>query len=182
MAAERKEEFKEITIVSATKQIVSGILYKFEVEIKNGDGKLLKCRYQVWDQVWQKPAKKIEEECDGVKKKYRQRRSALLGGRDGHDIHLGMFHDFILKHSKNYGSHDEFKKRFKIFRKNMKKVEILNRNEQGTAKYGATWFADLTEKEFAGYKGLRPELRNENSIPYPMAKIPDIDIPVEFDW
>lgn len=46
-----------------------------------------------------------------------------------------------------------------------------------------TFFADLTVEEFRkNYLGLRPELRSENEIPFPMAKIPDVDLPVEFDW
>lgn len=34
--------------------------------------------------------------------------------------------------------------RFSVFQQNMKMIEILNKEEQGTAFYGLTKFADLT--------------------------------------
>lgn len=43
-----------------------------------------------------------------------------------------------------YSSLEEKNKRFHIFAANMKKVKLLQNNEQGTAIYGATQFADLT--------------------------------------
>lgn len=43
-----------------------------------------------------------------------------------------------------YSSNEEKGKRFRIFAANMKKVKLLQNNEQGTAIYGATQFADLT--------------------------------------
>lgn len=183
MAAQRKEEFKNVTVLTASKQIVAGVLYKFEIELLKGNGETVKCRYQVWDRAWIKPSKQIEEECDGEpQKKYMVKRSIHLSEKDDQDIHLGLFYKFINKHSKVYKNKAEFKNRFEIFKQNMKKIDIFTQNEQGTAKYGPTMFADLTEAEFARYKGLRPELRDKNSIPFPNAKTPDISIPVEFDW
>ena len=38
----------------------------------------------------------------------------------------------------------EKEKRFKIFQKNLKKIDLMNRNERGTAEYGINKFADLT--------------------------------------
>lgn len=55
-----------------------------------------------------------------------------------------MFKSFIKQHNKSYKNKAEFKRRFKIFHQNMKKVHILQQNERGTAKYGTTKFADLT--------------------------------------
>jgi len=43
-----------------------------------------------------------------------------------------------------YSSLEEKNKRFHIFAANMKRVKLLQDNEQGTAIYGATQFADLT--------------------------------------
>lgn len=43
-----------------------------------------------------------------------------------------------------YSSFEEKSRRFRIFGANMKKVKLLQNNEQGTAIYGATQFADLT--------------------------------------
>ncbi|XP_066986008.1 cathepsin L-like isoform X4 [Macrobrachium rosenbergii] len=105
----------------------------------------------------------------------------MLGG-SGHDLgHMGAFKTFMKEHSKVYADHAEFKRRFNIFRQNMKKVYILQQNERGTAKYGATKFADLTELEFRRILGLRRDMKPEVSKMV-SAEIPDIDLPVEFDW
>lgn len=69
-----------------------------------------------------------------------------LLGHGSHDIHIGLFRDFMAKHSKQYSSNEEYRKRFHIFRANMRKVKVLQETEQGTAHYGATQFADLTGK------------------------------------
>lgn len=43
-----------------------------------------------------------------------------------------------------YFSLEEKDRRFHIYVANMMKVKLLQKNEQGTAIYGATQFADLT--------------------------------------
>nr|XP_027214003.1 cathepsin L-like isoform X2 [Penaeus vannamei] len=121
----------------------------------------------------------------------------VILGADGHDqqshgqeedggsprelSHTHMFKSFMKKHNRSYDSQHEFKKRFSIFRHNMKKVHILQQSERGTAKYGPTKFADLTEHEFRQMLGLRPDLRPTLSQMEP-AEIPSGDIPSEFDW
>lgn len=141
------------------------------------------CKIQIHVNTQKGDPKVLKSFCQNARKddKNRTRRSIMLG-KDGHDIHIGLFKKFMMQHKKIYKNKPEFKRRFKIFRQNMKKVIVLNENEQGTAKYGATFFADMTEKEFSLYKGLRPELHDPNSIPFPRATIPDVDLPVEFDW
>lgn len=49
-----------------------------------------------------------------------------------------------MTHNKIYTSLVEKNRRFRIFAANMKKVKLLQNNEQGSAIYGATQFADLT--------------------------------------
>ena len=58
------------------------------------------------------------------------------------------FGKFIAKYNRNYTSKEEYTLRFQIFKDNMRKVKILQDNEQGTAIYGATMFADLTGSKF----------------------------------
>lgn len=58
----------------------------------------------------------------------------------------------------------------------------MNRNEQGTATYGITKYTDWTKEEFSRRHGYRPDLRNENELPFGEAVIPDVDLPIEFDW
>jgi hypothetical protein len=58
--------------------------------------------------------------------------------------HVEDFGKFVDKYSKDYESAEEYQYRLGVFKENMKKVKLLQDNEQGTAKYGATQFADLT--------------------------------------
>jgi len=52
-----------------------------------------------------------------------------------------------MTHNKIYTSLGEKNRRFRIFAANMKKVKLLQNNEQGSAIYGATQFADLTSNK-----------------------------------
>lgn len=176
-----------VKIITASQQVVSGTLYRFKVELtKNGN--LSNCDMEIWDQPWLKEdQKKVSMKCDNdvEQKKYKFKRSIKydLLGKDDHDVHTGLFKDFMRKHNKEYSSKIEFKNRFRIFKENMKTIRALNENEQGTAKYGPTMFADLSRKEFETYLGLKPNLKNPNNIPFPQADIPnDVEAPTEFDW
>ncbi|KAI1292094.1 putative cysteine proteinase [Halotydeus destructor] len=93
------------------------------------------------------------------------------------------FDRFVLEHNKTYSSLYEREKRFAIFQRNLKKIDYMNRNEQGTAKYGATKFADMTAKEFSMYTGLKPVLANEEVLAD--ARVPEVQdetLPESFDW
>lgn len=94
-----------------------------------------------------------------------------------------LFQDFVQNFQKVYANNREKETRLKIFQQNLKTIAELRKHEQGTGEYGVTMFADLSHEEFrTKYLGLRPDLLQENEIPFPMAKIPDIDLPQEFDW
>ena len=55
------------------------------------------------------------------------------------------FKNFLKKYNKKYdAANGEYKRRFHIFRGNLKKIDLLQKTEQGTATYGVTQFADLT--------------------------------------
>uniref|UniRef100_A0A4V2H8R1 U88-Liphistoxin-Lth1a_1 n=1 Tax=Liphistius thaleban TaxID=1905330 RepID=A0A4V2H8R1_9ARAC len=93
-----------------------------------------------------------------------------------------MFYDFAMKYNKEYKSEEEREARFRVFQRNLRKINYLNDFERGTAKYGVTAFADLTETEFKKYRlGLRPDLAPENDV-MPIAEIPVDPIPQSFDW
>ena len=68
----------------------------------------------------------------------------------------------------------------------MKKVQFLQESELGTAVYGPTVTADLTEmefkKNFLGMKTKWSKLSDDPDIHWPAAEIPDVDLPKEFDW
>merc|ERR1711936_735764 len=61
---------------------------------------------------------------------------------------LGALHTFMRAHNKTYNGKAEYKKRYRIFRSNMKLVERLQAEEVGSALYGPTHLADLSPEEF----------------------------------
>lgn len=90
-------------------------------------------------------------------------------------------------HNKEYVDITEYQLRFSIFKENMKKVQFLRETELGTGTYGPTKFADLTEEEFKErHLGFYPPTYNPVDNVYdsdlPDAEIPNVDLPVEFDW
>lgn len=168
-------------------QVVAGVKRKFVYQVtpdkcpaSNSAGSAPHgntCTIVVWLKPWENFRQILSNDCvtGGTTKK------RLIGSGD-HDIgHMGLFRKFMRKYNKNYSNSQEFAKRFRIFRKNMKKVKLLQKYEQGTAIYGATKFADLTEKEFRRYYlGLRPRYIPKVSVK--QVDIPQIDIPDSFDW
>ncbi|KAB7495786.1 putative cysteine proteinase, partial [Armadillidium nasatum] len=109
-------------------------------------------------------------------------RKKQLGG-DDHDmknhskkysrnrIYIDHFHGFMENFNRSYPSKKEYKKRYRVFRTNLKKIKLLQRNEMGTAKYAS---------EFRKLLGFRPELKS-GSYMQP-AEIPVEEPPKEFDW
>jgi len=97
---------------------------------------------------------------------------------------LKAFHAFMATHNKRYSSREEYKARYSIFRTNMARVALLQATEQGTATYGATHLADLTEEEFKRqYLGYtRSQVNDDPEIHWPPADIPDVEVPESFDW
>jgi hypothetical protein len=51
-----------------------------------------------------------------------------------------QFGEFVEKFNKEYESEEEYGRRYGIFRDNMRKVKLLQDNEQGTATYGNLFF------------------------------------------
>uniref|UniRef100_A0A1B6CLQ5 Cathepsin propeptide inhibitor domain-containing protein n=1 Tax=Clastoptera arizonana TaxID=38151 RepID=A0A1B6CLQ5_9HEMI len=92
-----------------------------------------------------------------------------------------QFLDFVQLHEKVYSSDKEHNYRFNVFMNNLKKAELLQKESQGTAKYGVTQFSDLTDKEFKKHHlGLSVKTLNQKN--FKTAKIPKIRLPKHFDW
>ena len=95
---------------------------------------------------------------------------------------LAAFHTFMSVHNKTYSDAGEYRRRYKIFRSNMKLVGILQAGERGSAVYGATHLADLTPQEFRrNYLGYS-RARDDPDIHWPPADIPDVSLPDSHDW
>ncbi|KAL4237688.1 hypothetical protein ACF0H5_002402 [Mactra antiquata] len=104
----------------------------------------------------------------------------ILGG-DGHDdCHPGMFTNFKSNFNKIYGSSKEEQKRFYIFCENMRTARKLQETEKGSARYGATKFADLTKEEFRQYVGKQWDVSAKDKMK--KATIPKEKAPDSFDW
>ena len=195
-----------VKVDSITKQVVAGIKYIIKGLFKIGDEEK-SCAVEIWHRAWVKTedGTQIEANCDDgakLKTKSRIKRSAHHHHRPLHDHgdhherhhHVStteqvnevkaeyLFEEFAKKYSRRYLNDLEQKMRMRIFKKNLHKIEMLNKHEQGTAKYGITEFADMTEKEYLRKTGLLGKRRNENELDNPIAHIPDVHLPTEFDW
>ncbi|XP_047114258.1 uncharacterized protein LOC124794718 isoform X1 [Schistocerca piceifrons] len=189
---------KIVKILGAKSQVVEGKLYRLDLEIADTDclkrdkhldeecklsenSETEVCHVEVWERMWLKNRKVTKLSCGSKHQEQLQTNGQYKLGNSG--VLLGIFTDFMSKYNKTYNSDEEMQKRFHIFKANMMKIEHLQRTEQGTGKYGVTQFADLSENEFKQkYLGLNRALKRENEVPMANAKIPDVELPVEFDW
>ncbi|XP_026808390.1 cathepsin L-like isoform X4 [Rhopalosiphum maidis] len=181
-------------IINVSKQIVSGVIYNIELEIcENSTGEVDKkkcriCNIKVWEQAWEYNKNTLKFNCYTPNKTNIDISSSktLIAKKNDDRLRLKTnFENFITTHNKMYSSLEEKNRRFRIFAANMKRVQLLQKHEQGSAIYGATQFADLTKNEFKKkYLGLDLSLSSKNTLPsLPMAVIPqNTSIPNEFDW
>lgn len=103
----------------------------------------------------------------------------LIGG-DDHDYYAADFAEFRKTHNKQYYGAEEELFRFEAFKANMARAKVLQQAEQGTATYGASMFADLTEEEFSQYIMDPKFFAKGHNLPY--AEIPAGDTPDSYDW
>ena len=196
----QENKYKVHEVLSVTKQVVAGHIYKIKAKVVLTDCKktltsqrrtcgALKgaqpriCNFKIYEALWIPNSRRINFTCedDETDALLAYSRNTELLGNDDTSVHFALFNHFIAKYNKKY-SKREFKYRFKVFSDNLYHIRLLNRYEQGTAMYGITQFTDMTQKEFSKSLGLRMDLRNENEPPLAQAKIPDVEIPTEFDW
>ncbi|XP_065226287.1 cathepsin L isoform X2 [Planococcus citri] len=161
-------------ILQASTQVVAGSLHRLKLEIcpdncaQANECKI--CAAKVWVKEWMNYFEVMEYSCDEKKSNISQ---------NGLTVEQLQFRQFAQKYNKQYESEEEKQRRFHIFRGNMKKIQMLNEGEQGTAEYGVNEFADLSKSEFTQYYlGLKPNGDNIEK----QASIPNVRIPSEFDW
>lgn len=195
-----------VEITEATVQVVAGSLYKIKVKLGTSncpkgtddncrlrDGSEVKeCLVKVWSRPWlDRGSPEITVECPppvGYNRRKRSLRGSNYNGKMkliGEQVTVeALFAQFVQSYNRSYATDPaEWQRRFDIFRENYNSIKALRLNEQGTARYGVTRFADMTREEFEKYLGLRPDLRSENDIPLPNAEIPqDVELPPSFDW
>ncbi|XP_071454235.1 uncharacterized protein [Hetaerina americana] len=184
---------KVVEILEVHKQVVSGLM--IHLKLKIGDTSCRKdsetqgdcplqddvnpqiCYVSVWDQRWLAKRSVTNFTCEENSARRKRDVEYMNEGQ-----HRQMFSDFLIKFNKKYDTEEEHQHRFRIFRANMKKVQVLQETEQGTATYGMTQFSDLSAKEFKKHHlGFDPKARKLD-IPMKKATIPKVKLPVEFDW
>lgn len=193
-------ELTLIEVHKVTKQVVAGTLYKIKGFFRQGADKSTSCTVKIWSRPWlsEEKSQQVEANCDeGAKYKSVQRvkrssRPYLHHHKHSIESEINayvkeeksekMFKNFITKHERKYADEIEHSMRFRIFKKNLHKIEMLNKREQGTAKYGITEFSDMTGKEYLHRTGLSRRIRHENELKNPIADIPDVPVPEAFDW
>ncbi|KAG5884611.1 hypothetical protein JTB14_023810 [Gonioctena quinquepunctata] len=199
-----KNRYKIKEILSATTQSVSGTLFRVKAKVvvsdceKGHDGNLDKCgelegatskvcNFEIWNQPWLEKGRETNIQCEDERKTYsfRMRRDLQDVKEDSsfEDEELQfLFKSFTKVYGKTYMNEMEYNFRQQVLKENLNTIRMLNKFEQGSATYGLSRFADLTQEEFSNMHGLRMDLRNQNDVPFARADIPDIEIPTEFDW
>ncbi|XP_048369297.1 cathepsin F [Sphaerodactylus townsendi] len=168
-------------------------------------GKLeqITCYFEVWSQPWASKKKLVRQECHTAEpsevvqmvrlehwetfhpkvpvleteepfqeKRLLQNASSQL---------VSLFKDFLTTYKKSYENQRETERRFKIFAENLKKAQVIQELDQGTAEYGVTKFSDLTEEEFHTVY-LNPLLAKLPRRPMKLAAIPTDAAPGSWDW
>jgi len=96
------------------------------------------------------------------------------------------FLNFMNKYDKKYETEEEHNQKFWAFYKNSFLWKKANKEDQGSAVYGATQFADLTEQEFAdNYLNqvmMDSSLEEMASILPKVSDIDTSDMPDSVDW
>lgn len=190
---------KVVEVKDAREKLVAGMLYELTIEMqytkcRKGGNKAVStcepnpeepssiCVVEIWERLWMTPPRTVDKfNCTRSQKIEKRSAKQLIGGDDHDYVHIGIFKDFINRFNKVYKNDEEMKKRFIIFRDNVKLIKELQKTEQGTAEYGITEFTDLTKEEFRKhYLGFNPALAKSEFKS--QAKIPDVAPPAAFDW
>lgn len=196
-------KFRIKKVLSSTKQVVSGYLWKIKVAVvltdcaKEDTTELIQCSekdgiepktclIKVWERPWLQHGREINITCNNQKNGYFFKSMKPVEPQhlsiENNELHYPAFKEFEKTYNKQYSNPKERIRRFSIFKDNMEYVKLLNEHEEGTAIYGPTKFADLTREEFSRGLGYKSELRNENDIGFSQAEIPNIELPDSFDW
>ena len=188
-----------IRITSAEQQVVAGTNYKMTMELQVGSGSQT-CQVVVFDQPWTSTRQLSSFECTStprtsfkssvktssshrVQKRSADKRPEHKGAKLNRLKHMKSFRAFAAQFGKRYDNWAEFEHRYRVYRHNQKRIQLLQQNEMGTAVYGDTEFSDLTEKEFrARFTGLDRRGRHSSATGLTKAEIPDVKLPDEFDW
>ncbi|XP_058876051.1 cathepsin F [Acipenser ruthenus] len=196
-------------ILSATKQVVSGVKFTLVVELGNTfckkskpfhletcdfhtDQDTLKkevCLFEIWEVPWEDKVKLLKQKChlsaskesNGLGEKPNSSPPPMNQPQNSSSLLTMMFKDFVSTYSREYHSQEEAEKRFRIFAENLETARKIQDLDQGSAEYGVTQFSDLTEEEFRTLY-LNPLLSRSEPRPMRQAAVPRDPPPAEWDW
>ncbi|XP_065564265.1 putative cysteine proteinase CG12163 [Artemia franciscana] len=191
-------------IIKGRKQVVAGILYYLDISMfmsscsesftectPGPEDRQFICSVKVISQPWmEEKMKLIDSHCAPADKdnrhmkKNRNLKKEVKNSRNEKKEEKKLarrFKKFLAEHKKLYSSRREMQRRFEIYRQNQNIIKELQENEQGTAVYGDTFFADLTQEEFQYHKGLNMSYKRQETL-LKKAVIPKQSAPEEFDW
>ena len=134
-------KYKVLEIISASRQVVAGIIYRMEVKIVLSDCSKTSdsnpndcgvskestseiCKLEIWDRPWLPSGKQTNITCGDEVHSFRSKRSIASdrlanNGQSSKSLErrdLNTFLLFLDEHEKTYESYKEFSKRYKIFR------------------------------------------------------------------
>lgn len=191
--SEGQKSFQLKEILGAEQQVVAGILYNVISVVDTEDGPQ-NCRIEVWLKPWIN-FRQVKVSCERgdefkVVKDNRPKRSSFIPKVEQINDNLDAdsdqshFNQFKRNFGRIYKNDEEESLRYRIFQNNLFLIRQLNKFEQGSAIYGVTEFADLTQAEYFQRTGLKQTNvdAHENDIKNPLAEIPDIKLPKSHDW
>ncbi|XP_077181972.1 cathepsin F [Paroedura picta] len=195
--------FLDVTLL---KKLCTGTQAEAEEDsgcITPGEPEQIACHFEVWSQPWANKKKLVKQECHAaepsevvqvvklehwevfypkapaleaedpfLEKRFLQNASIQL---------VSLFKDFLATYKKSYKNQRETERRFQIFAENLKKAQVIQELDQGTAEYGVTKFSDLTEEEFRTTY-LNPLLAKVPHRPMKLATVPSDAAPSAWDW
>ncbi|KAG8437835.1 hypothetical protein GDO86_008512 [Hymenochirus boettgeri] len=202
-----EEMYRNLRIMEATKQIVSGVKYNLTVvlertQCKKGQDVMpdtclhvytpslgMKCYFSILTVPWLNQTKVLHQMCSQERLITEISDTELSSRENAYSPKLKnemletmtLFKDFVTTYNKTYSDQKEATRRLQIFSENLQKAQKLQEMDQGTAEYGVTKYSDLTEDEFRSLY-LNPLLSSQPPRPMKKAVVPQISPPAEWDW
>ncbi|XP_055678765.1 putative cysteine proteinase CG12163 isoform X2 [Lutzomyia longipalpis] len=87
---ENGASYSFVRINSATKQVVAGMLYKVNLDVKDSNAKEVQCNLRIWERAWLNPSKEIDFDCNNSKKfKFTRARRSVDDAEQPHPVLVG---------------------------------------------------------------------------------------------
>ncbi|XP_031755639.1 cathepsin F isoform X2 [Xenopus tropicalis] len=203
-----EEIYRQIRVTQARKKVVSGLNYDLTLilgrtQCKKGQDFLLgsclqtmspplmgvKCTFSILIVPWMNETKILHQLCSQeifivelTDTETSQKQNVPSSELEDEMLKtLTLFKDFVTTYNKKYSDQEEAARRLQIFSQNLKKAQMIQEMDQGTAEYGVTKYSDLTEDEFRSLY-LNPLLSSKPLYQMKKAIVPNMSAPDQWDW